>query len=708
MRIFLLLSAAALASPAFAQNKAGDDEATSDIVVTARKLDAARDSIQPSIGAQQYSFDRAALDIQPGGADRSLKGVLLQAPGVTQDSDGDGEVHIRNEHGNVQYRLNGIIVPQGFAGFGAAVDPRIANSLEIITGALPAQFGYRTAGIVSLKTRTDSFDFDGDIGIYGGSNNTLQPSATIRNSNGALNYFASGSYLRNDQGISNPTPSLTAIHDRTEQYRGFGYLSYILNDRSRITAFGGTSIGSFQIPNSPGVSPTFALNGRTAFDSANLDQNQRQQTHFGVVAWQYAGDKINLQIAPFIRYAKAHYTPDANGGDLMFNGTDTNLAQSSLAFGVQSDASVKAGDAHTIRFGLFFQNERTQSQSVTRVFAVNAAGNQSNDVPISVMFNQSKGGQLYGLYVQDEWKLGDTLTFNYGLRYDRVNAFIKEDQLSPRAGLVWKPNGTTTVHAGYARNFTPPPQELISNGTLTAFNGTTGEAATLQADAVRAEREHYFDAGVQQIIARHLTVGFDAYYKIKTNLLDESHFGSTLLESPFNYAKGYAWGVELSANYQKGPLTLYANLARGAEKAQQIISNQFLFDPADIAYINSNYIFTDHSQNWTISGGGSISLDDGIGKLQPSFDLIYGSGLRAGDPAGIIPNGGTERPYVQVNFGIAQVIGGGDEDKSFSVRFDITNLFDEKYLLHDGSGVSAGQPEYGPRRAFFIGLRKGF
>ncbi len=268
MRIFLLMSAAALASPAFAQNNAGDDEAPSDIVVTARKLDAARDSISPSIGAQQYSFDRAALDIQPGGADRSLKGVLLQAPGVTQDSDGDGEIHIRNEHGNVQYRLNGIIVPQGFAGFGAAVDPRIANSLEIITGALPAQFGYRTAGIVSLTTRTDSFDFDGDIGIYGGSNNTLQPSATIRNSSGPLNYFASASYLRNDQGISNPTPTLTAIHDRTEQYRGFGYLSYILNDHSRITAFGGTSIGTFQIPNSPGATPIFRLNGRTTFDSA--------------------------------------------------------------------------------------------------------------------------------------------------------------------------------------------------------------------------------------------------------------------------------------------------------------------------------------------------------------------------------------------------------------------------------------------------------
>jgi outer membrane receptor protein involved in Fe transport len=700
----LLIPAAAIAQEA----KDDDGNTASEIVVTARKLDAARDSIQTSVGASQYSFDRAALDSQPGGADRNLKGVLLQAPGVSQDSDGDGEIHIRNEHGNVQYRLNGVIVPQGFAGFGAAVDPRIANSLEVITGALPAQYGYRTSAIIALKTRTDSFDFDGDVGLYGGGNNTIQPSATIRDSVGNLNYFFSGSYLQNDQGISNPQPTRKAIHDQTKQYRGFGYLSYILNDTSRITAFGGTSIGSFQIPNSPGVAPAFTLNGRTAFDSAKLNQNQKQITHFGVAAWQYAGDRFDIQIAPFIRYAKAHFTPDPNGGDLMFNGTDTDLTQESLAYGAQSDASLKLGDQHTLRFGLFYQNERSQTESLTRVFRLNVAGAQASDVPLSIFGNQQKTGRLFGAYLQDEWKLGETLTFNYGLRFDHVSAFVRESQLSPRAGLVWKPAKGTTIHAGYARNFTPPPQEIITNSSVAAFTGTTGEPATLLADPVKSEREQYFDAGIQQIIAGHLTLGIDAYYKLKTNLLDESHFGSTLLESPFNYAKGYAWGVELSASYAKGPLSLYANVARGAEKAKRIISNQFLFDPGDIAYINNHYIFTDHSQDWTVSGGGSLTIRDGIGRLQPSFDVVHGSGLRAGDPLGIIPNGGKERPYTQVNFGIAQIIGDEDEDKSWTIRLDVTNLFDKIYLLHDGSGVSAGQPEYGPRRAVFVGIRKGF
>ncbi|MEY4501498.1 MAG: hypothetical protein RIS52_1388 [Pseudomonadota bacterium] len=703
----LLFSLSFGSAPAFAQDK-DDASDAGDIVITARKLDRARDSISTSVGASDYRFDRETLDAQPGGADRSLKGVLLQAPGVTQDSDGDGDVHIRNEHGNVQYRLNGIIIPESFAGFGALVDPRVANSVEVITGALPAQYGNRTAGIVALTTRTDAFDFDGDVSLYGGGNGTIQPSASIRNAAGPLNYFFSGSMLRNDLGISNPAPSKSALHDRTTQYRGFGYLSYILSDTNRVTLFGGTSIGKFQIPTSSGGTPAYALNGRTQFDSAALDQNQRQQTYFGVAAWQYAGESLDVQVAPFIRYAKAHFTPDPAGGQLIFSGTDTDLTQDSLAWGLQTDASVKVGDAHTLRFGLFFQNERTSTNSLTRVFRVDALGTQVSDAPVSVAISQAKTGTVLGLYVQDEWTLSDSLTFNYGLRYDHLNAFVREQQVSPRAGLVWKPSGGLTVHAGYARNFTPPPQELIANSTITAFAGTTGESPSSVADPVRAEREHYFDAGAQQVIGGRLTLGIDFYYKIKRNLLDEEHFGSTLIQSPFNYAKASVWGVEFSANYEHGPVEAYVNVARGQEKAREIASNQYFFDATELAYIQNNSIYTDHSQKWTLSGGGALRLATALGQVTPSFDFIYGDGLRAGDPNGIIPNGGKQKPYLQANLGIGLVIGGDKEDKNLSLRVDVVNLFDTLYLIHDGSGVGAGQPEYGPRRALFFGVKKSF
>ena len=712
---YLLLCTTLLASPAWAQTPAlptaqpaaedsGDQNDA--IVVTAQRLNAARESIDTAIGATTARFAHTDLEVQPGGVDNTLKSVLLQAPGVSQDSDGDGEVHIRNEHGNVQYRLNGVTVPQGFAGFGALVDPRVAESIEVITGALPAQYGFRTSGVVNMKTRAQAFDFDGDVGIYGGSNGTIVPSFTLRNSAGKLSYFLSGSYQRNDLGIANPTPERTAIHDRSEQWRGFGFASYILGPDDRLTAFGGTAIGKFQQPNRRGEVPGYILNGRTTFDSALLDQNQRQDAWFAVLAYQHAGERVDFQIAPFVRRAKAEFTPDPQGGNLLFNGIDTALTQTSLAFGVQADGSFKVSESHTARAGLFFQQDSSRSNSLNRVFPVNGVGVQSSDIPIGIAVAERLVGRNYSAYLQDEWRLSDTLTFNYGVRFDQSEGLVSEHQFSPRAGLVWKPDTATTLHIGYARYFTPPPLILIGKGTVTAFDDTTGAAANPTADPVRSQREHMFDVGAQHVFGEHLTLGIDAYYKLATSLLDDTTLGGTLILAPFNYAKARNWGVEGSASYTKGPVRAYLNLARGEQKARNIISNQFLFDPADLVYIKDHYIFTDHSQKWTGSGGASLNLADHLGHFQPSIDFIYGSGLRAADPAGFVPNGGTQQSYVQVNLGLAQVI--GSEEHGLTLRFDVINLFDKSYLLHDGSGVGRGQPEYAPRRGFFFGLRKSF
>ncbi|HEX4693167.1 TonB-dependent receptor [Sphingomonas sp.] len=723
MRYLYLLSAAAAAlipaaagaqdaptPPATAANTPAPPPANNnqsgDIVVTASRLDHARDAILPSLGASDYTMDRTLLEKQPGGVDRNLVQVLVQVPGVTLDS--YGAVHVRNEHANLQYRLNGVIVPESISGFGSTFDPRIADSIDLLTGTLPAQYGYRTSGVVSLKTRSGAFANGGDIGYYGGSRGTIEPSASVRGSSGGLNYFASGSYLQNDLGVENPISSRDAIHDRTRQYRGFGYLSDIVSESSRLTVFGGASIGYFQIPDNPGQPGAYTLNGVSSFDSARLDQNQREITYYGVLAYQYAGGPFNLQIAPFVRYSQTRFTPDPLGGDLILSGVADRSLLSSLTAGVQADGSYKLSDAHTLRFGIFFQNERTRSMVASRVFAVDANGGQTSDVPLSIIDTGGRDGQLYGIYLQDEWSLTPTLTLNYGARFDAVRAYTREQQVSPRVNLVWKPGDGTTFHLGYARNFTPPPQELIAAPTLALFAGTTKQTEIGAAGPVRAEREHYFDGGFQQTIARGFKIGVDAYYKIKRNLLDEGQFGPSLVLSPFNYAKGYAWGVELSANYTRKALDLYANVARGQEKGKAIVSSQYFFAPDELAYIANHYIFTDHSQRWTASGGASITIGDGIGKLVPTVDFLYGDGLRADEPAGIVPNGGKLPSYFTANFGIAQNLDGPGVLKGVSIRLDVTNVFDKVYLLRDGSGVGVGAPQYGARRGVFAGIRKTF
>lgn len=728
------LSALAFASPAFAQEQpkapssptndapspppaptaqSSQEGNESSIVITGRRLDVARDAITPSLGASQYTFDRAALEKQPGGTNLSLNKSLLQAPGVTQDS--YGTIHVRNEHANLQYRLNGVIVPESISGFGTTFDPRIASSIQLITGTLPAQYGYRTAGVINFKTESGLLSNGGQIGVYGGDFDWLEPSLMVKGSTGNLSYFLSGSFVRNDIGIENPLSTRKAIHDRTTQYRPFAYVSDVLSDTSRIALFAGSFIGNFQIPNVTGLQPGFDVNGVSSFDAAKLNQNQREITHYGVAAYQYAGATLNFQIAPFIRYSQTRFTTDPDLGDVILNGFADAARLSSLAAGVQADASQQLGSNHTLRFGAFFENEHTTSKVVSTVLPSNDCNGDPNCaivptsvVPFSITDQGSKTGQLYGAYLQDEWKLTSALTLNYGARYDVVRAYTHESQLSPRANLVWNATPLTTVHIGYARNFTPPPQELIAPATVALYNMTTKQSQIRIGDPVKAEREHYFDGGVEQRFKGGLKLAVDAYYKLKRNLLDEGQFGSSLVLSPFNYAKGYAWGVELSANYSHGPIDLYANVARGQEKGTDIVSAQYFFSSDDLKYISKHYIYTDHSQKVTASGGVSYTIHDGLGTLVPTVDFVYGSGLRTGDPDGIVPNGGELPGYWVFNGGISQNFTGPGFLKGLTLRADVLNLFDRKYQLRSGTGVGVGAPQWGQRRGFFAGITKTF
>src|ERR1700736_6379718 len=75
-----------------------------DLDVIARRLDTARTEIQPRLGATVYDFGRQAIETQPQGDNQPLNQLLLQAPGVAQDS--FGQLHVRNEHANTQFRIN--------------------------------------------------------------------------------------------------------------------------------------------------------------------------------------------------------------------------------------------------------------------------------------------------------------------------------------------------------------------------------------------------------------------------------------------------------------------------------------------------------------------------------------------------------------------------------------------------------------------------
>ncbi len=175
----------------------------SEIVVTAKRLNAARAAIQPALGASVYTIDSKAIAALPGGDNLELNQVVLQSPGVAQDS--FGQLHVRGEHNGLQFRLNGVILPEGLSVFSQALSPRLADKVQLITGALPAQYGLRTAGIIDIGTKDGVTGTSGDVSIYGGSHDQIQPSFEVGGGGGSFNYFVSGSYLHSAWASSRRT-----------------------------------------------------------------------------------------------------------------------------------------------------------------------------------------------------------------------------------------------------------------------------------------------------------------------------------------------------------------------------------------------------------------------------------------------------------------------------------------------------------------------
>jgi outer membrane receptor protein involved in Fe transport len=658
-------------------------------------FDAARKTILAPTGATSYEVNHQAIEALPQGNNTSLDKVLLQLPGVTQDSAASGELHVRNEHANIQYRINGIMLPDGVGAFGQILDTGIVGNLALLTGALPAQYGLRTAGVLDIETKADAFNNSGSVSVYGGSHGTITPSFEYGGTVGQTQYFVSGRFLQNNLGIENPTPSNEAIHDRTSQEKGFLYLSTVLDPTSRLTFMSGVSNSTFQIPNSPGQTPNFTAFGVSNFDSTLLNEHQNEFNQFNVVAYQKSAEDIDYQISYFNRYSQLHFFPDPIG-DLVFNGVSSDVYRQSFVNGMQEDTAWRVGYAHTLRFGFSVSAERSLVNNISTVLPVDDMGN-AIDAPFSIFDSSSKTGWLIGSYLQDEWRITNQLTLNAGLRFDQMYQYVDANQLSPRVSLTWKPYDGTTFHAGYARNFTPPQQVIAAPTNLALVQGTTQQPEVQLNSPLLPERSHVFDVGLVQKIypVPGLEVGVDGYYKLARDLLDDGQFGAAYVLNGFNYDRGENIGLELKSTYTNGNFRAWGNVAWAKQIATNVVSNQFLFAQDELNYFATHYIYTDHAQVLTASAGASYLWNG----TRVSASMIYGSGLRSG-----FANTDHLPSYTQVNAGISHDFSIVAPNKPTTLRFDVVNVFDKIYEIRDGSGIGVFAPQFGPRRGFFVGI----
>lgn len=699
---------AAVTADADSSSSSSSSSPVQEVVVTAHRLNEARAEIETQTGASTYTISSAAIAVSPGGANVPLNQVLLQAPDVVQDS--FGQIHVRGDHNDLQYRLNGVIVPEGISVFSQTLSPRLISSLSLITGALPAEYGLRTAGIIDLTTNTGLQKPGGEVSYYGGSHGTFEPSGEYGGSDGNFSYYVSADYLRNDLGIESPDESASPLHDHSAQAHGFAYLDYIVDPADRVSLILGTSDDGFQIPNQAGLAPTLGLsvNGVTDYLSNDLNENQHELAEYAILSLQHSEGALNWQTSFSTRYTSLHFSPDYVG-DLLYNGIGQDAFKGDTALGWQTDAAYTLG-AHTVRAGFYLQHDDSVSNTNTETLCqgVDVPGictaSTPQDIPQAVFDHETQSQYIESVYLQDEWKIVEQLTLNYGLRFDNYAAYSSGHQLSPRVNFVWQLPEGTTVHGGYSKYFTPPPFELISSADYTRFYGTSAlPIGSVTADSPPvAESANYYDLGVQQkLLSNTLTLGVDGFYEQADNLIDEGQFGAPIILTPFNYRYGHLGGIEITGNYSVSHLSIYGNVAFQTAKGKDVVSSQFSFTQAQLLYLESNYIHLDHEERASASAGVAYSFYG----TRLSTDLLFGTGLRQDLvlPDGFdIPNGDHTPSYLTVNVGASH-----DFQTAYgplTVRFDVINASDKAYEIRSGTGVGVFAPQWGARRGFFGGV----
>jgi hypothetical protein len=661
-----------------------------------------RTEIWPDLGSSVYVFSARNIKDLPLGKSTSLQQLLIQAPGIYQEE--FGTIHIRGEHANIQYRIDGVYVPsQLISGFGSVLSTRFARSVTVLTGTLPAEYGYRTAGVIDIETPTGGTEPGLHLSLLTGSHDTWSPTVTWGGASGRWDWFLSGTYYRSALGLGSPTPASTPPHDVTRQGKGFAYLSWRPWRRARLMLINGDVRAHYQIPNTPGQVPLYSYEGESPSEleqihpSQDLDETQDESNRFTVLALQGTGEGWGYSLAYFNRLLTTHYRPDPIG-DLVYQGVAGNVFESSMVNGLQVDLDRRLDRSNRLGFGLFLSHEHARDDDVSAVFPANASGAQTSDVPETIVDDHNSTGWTYGVYVQDTWRPIRSVHVDYGLRGDVWDGTVRAGQISPRIAVVWSPARGTRLHVGYARYFSPPSLYDIPQKSLAKFVDTTNASPVNVNSASLPQRSNYYDVGIVHDFGRRWSVGLDTFYQHMTDALDVGQLGNALVFAYFNYAQGRIKGASLSVSYHGSRLGGYLNLTYLDSRAKDVITGQYNFPPAELAYVDAHYFHVDHSQPWT----GSAGVHYFWARTLFSADLTYASGYPTG-----FANLESLPSYATVNLGVAHGwrlpwVG------RITTRLSVVNLFDRVYELRNGTGLGISAPYYLPRRSFYLVLGKTF
>ncbi len=648
-------------------------------------------------GANQYTLTEKDIDNLPLGDATPLNDVVLQMPGVALDQ--NQEIHLRGEHMGIQYQMNGIMLPLDMntdPTFTQLLNAYFVKSVSLVDGVLPARYGYRTSGVIDIRTKSGCDGAHNDVTILGGQRDTAQASFQLCGCSGNFSYYLTGMFLQSNLGLSSATPAPDPIHDAVTMGQGFSYLTYALSPDTKLSLISGMTLAFNQFPDVPNQPPEYKLDSinPATYPSSAINSGLDQQDYYGVLALNgVMGSSTDYQFAYSAHYNAQTFDPDPLG-DLIYQGVSSHVFNSDLSNTLQGDLTYRVGAEHTVRTGIYFGEYGVESDQTSQVLPL-VMGHPAS-LPISVTGNLSKINLVYGIYLEDTWRITDKLSLNFGSRWDRATGFVVASQFSPTINLTYRPRADTTVHAGFARNFQIPNFQEVSSGISRLFAGTTGANGTSPGGKTSpyAETDYTWDVGFTHEFTPRLVFSHDDYFRIDRHYLDEGQFGFVPIEAPFNYVRGYGGGTENSLTFNAENFAARLNVFVAREEDIGVASGQYNFPPDELAYIDRHYFVLDHTPLVGASGGAAWRWRE----YQFSIDGLFSSGLRGGFA------NQTQLPKVwQFNLGAARdfVVPGLGK---LTDRITLLNIFDRINLIRPANGIGVFQAAYGPRITVYDAL----
>ena len=667
-------------------------------------------AIQYKASSETYQLSRKDVETIPRGNNNTVAEVLQTIPSVVYG--GLGQTHIRQDHANQQFRIDGVPIPEGVSStFTDVISPRMWERADIILGGMEAQYGNKTAILVDITSKSGTRPSFGSAQMFGGSNQTLNPSFEYGGTVGEkFRYYALNSYTSTNRGIEPPTLGHSVFHDQSERNQTYLRGDYQHDNRNSLSWVFLNAVAKYQIPTVPGlgvnadVLPLLQAQD-PAFSPApsqDVDQNQKENSQYTHLVWRHDLNASNyFQMAGFLRNSYANFTTDPfNTLAYSPNAQTANQKRKAYSLGTRLDYTWIPNIRHLVKTGFQFQYTNAQNQAQLFDFAADPV----TGLPVGPVLTQTGANTNVQVreefWVQDQWSLNDW-TLNLGVRYDQIQSFYNEGQVSPRIGVTYKLNQSNVFHAYYSRLFTPPNVEQIAFTKLN-LTGTTAQPDDPTGFNPRSERANYFEVGSYHSLNNWATLELAAYYKRSHFQSDAGQFRTTPMLNFFAFQWGYQMGIDGALKMQlTDDFSARANVAWGRCKGNGLQSGQYLLDTKEITDINSaGGVFCDHSQTMTSSAVVAYRFPS---NTTLSGQMLYGSGLRTAANDTAKTNSSHFTSYTVYNTSLTHVVLLPWDNQKMLIGFDIINLLDQKYFYNQGEGsIGLGIAHAGMPRSFFF------